>query len=69
MFHACLNLSALITFLGYVRSEDTAVDYSNIDELAEENEKFVRIGLEVAQGSSKDVDGNLSSLPFVKNVL
>ncbi len=69
MFHACLNLSGPFTFSGYVRSEDTAVDYSNIDELAEENEKFVRIGLEVAQGSSKDVDGNLSSLPFVKNVL
>ena len=38
---------------------ETAIDYSNIDELADEDtEKFLRIGLQAAAGpSSRDDDG------------
>ena len=44
-------------FLGYVKSVETAVDYSNIDELAdEESEKFLRIGLQSVAGPSGRAD-------------
>ena len=54
--------------LGYVRSVETAVDYSNIDELAdEESEKFLRIGLQsVAGPSSRADDGEFLPLNFLE---
>eukprot|EP00794_Sanderia_malayensis_P006796 gene6796-7562_t len=41
---------------GYVKSDVAAIDYSTIEELADENEKYVQIGLEAFQGTSKDED-------------
>lgn len=58
----------LSSFVGYIRSAETAVDYSNIDELAdEENEKFFRIGLQAAATagpSSRIDDGIFLALNF-----
>ena len=43
---------------GSVRSVETAIDYSNIDELAEEDtEKFVQIGLQSSSHASKGDEG------------
>ena len=43
--------------LGFIKSADNAIDYSNIDELADENDKYVRMGLKAAQGSNQDLEG------------
>ena len=49
-----------ISLQGSVKSVETAIDYSNIDELADEDtEKFVQIGLQSASHASKGDEGKL----------